>query len=110
MLFSVLFSGDNLVEWLLHFRKSNPHVLFTRKSLPFHVLTSTRIESTCSHKMLLQTTREQPGYADTLPFGMAPKPIKICCAEGMLLNLGFLKLNVVICVLIDICTCSVKVQ
>jgi len=42
---------------------------------------------------------------------MAPKRIKISCAEGMLLNLALLKLNVVISVLIvNNSTCSVKVN
>jgi len=37
--------------------------------------------------------------------------MKICCAEGMLLNLTFLKLSVVTCVLIvNISTCNVKVN
>ena len=37
--------------------------------------------------------------------------MKICCAEGMLLNLAFPKLNVVVCVLIvNTTTCSVKVN
>jgi len=36
-----------------------------------------------------------------MPFHLvAPKRMKICCAEGMLLNLAFVKLNVVICVFI----------
>jgi len=50
MSFSVLFSGKNLGDSWLCFRKSSRHGLFTRKFLPFYVLTSTIIENACSHK------------------------------------------------------------
>jgi len=67
------------------------------------------MEKTCSQSCYERLENLEGKFSGTrLPFHLVTaKPMKICCAEGMHLNLAFLKLSDAISVLIIyICTCS----